>query len=239
MTTMDTKRTVGALVTEQPARARVFEQYGIDYCCGGKTPLADACAAKGLDSQEVLDRIMAEDARQANTDQTDWSQATLSDLIDHIEQTHHVYLRRELPRLTTLTAKVREVHGANRPELVLVEEVFLTLQDELESHMMKEEQVLFPLIRQLEAADTLPSIHCGSVENPIGMMEHEHDNAGQALARLRQLTRDYEVPADACNTYRTMLSGLEELELDLHQHIHKENNILFPRASRREAELAR
>jgi regulator of cell morphogenesis and NO signaling len=158
----------------------------------------------------------------------------MTELADHIEQTHHAYLREELPRLTGLVGKIREVHGERHPKLVEVQRVFLGLRDELMMHMMKEEQVLFPMIRQMEASDNEPSFDCGSVDNPIRVMEHEHDNAGNALARLNELTGGYLPPADACNTYRATLSGLQELELDLHLHIHKENNILFPRASERE-----
>ncbi len=237
MTAFGPDVTVGTLVADRPHRSRVFEELGIDYCCGGRKPLEEACRTRGLDVGEVLERIRAADQEPA-ADDRDWTRAPMAELADHIEQTHHVYLHGELPRLTQLVGKVAAVHGPRRPDLVEIERVFLGLRDELESHMMKEEQVLFPIIRRLEAAGTAEVFHCGSVNNPISVMEHEHDDAGRALARLNELTGGYVPPEDACGTWRAMLDGLHTLERDLHLHIHKENNILFPRASRREAELA-
>jgi regulator of cell morphogenesis and NO signaling len=234
VTTINTLQTVGELVTEHPPRSRVFERHGIDYCCGGKIPLEQACQQSGVEIDTVLKELGHIESLTDTSKSTDWSQASMTELADHIEQTHHAYLREELPRLTGLVGKIREVHGERHPKLVEVQRVFLGLRDELMMHMMKEEQVLFPMIRQMEASDNEPSFDCGSVDNPIRVMEHEHDNAGNALARLNELTGGYLPPADACNTYRATLSGLQELELDLHLHIHKENNILFPRASERE-----
>lgn len=237
MSTIEHTQTVGSLVTEHPGRARVFERYGIDYCCGGKMPLEKACRQAGADTGQVIKELQQLDHSQVPDAQRDWNQARMTELADHIEQTHHVYLRSELPRLTAMVAKIREVHGENHPHLLEVEKVYAALRDELMTHMMKEEQVLFPMIRQMEASDERPSFHCGSVNNPIRAMEHEHDNAGAALARLHKLTDGYAPPADACNTYRATLSGLHELEQDLHLHIHKENNILFPKATAREQAL--
>jgi regulator of cell morphogenesis and NO signaling len=168
----------------------------------------------------------------------DWTQASLATLCNHIEQTHHAYLRTELPRLTTLIAKLVDAHGEAHPELPKVQHEFAALRGELEPHMFKEEQVLFPAIRRLEQVKTPPTFPFGTVANPIRMMEHEHDNAGNGLAHIRELTCEYRVPADACNTYRAALHGLSELELDLHQHIHKENNLLFPRAMEMERSLS-
>lgn len=237
MTTMNLNATVGELVTERPSRARVFEKHGIDYCCGGKMPLTEACGHRGV-SVDLVARELAEADAAPSGEERDWAAAALTELADHIEQTHHAYLRRELPRLTQLVSKVASVHGERHPEMREALRVFMGLRSELESHMLKEEQVLFPMIRGLEQADGPMTFHCGSINNPIRMMEFEHDNAGDALARLRELTSDYTPPADGCNTFRATLSGLAELEQDLHQHIHKENNILFPRAARLEAELA-
>jgi regulator of cell morphogenesis and NO signaling len=159
--------------------------------------------------------------------------------MNHIVATHHEFLKLEMPRLAQMAAKVRDAHGANHPEVITLQQVFLGLQDELSSHMMKEEMVLFPLIERMEAASRagagLPPAHCGSVNNPIRMMEYEHDNAGRALEQMRHVTNDYTPPADACNTFRALYHGLKEVEADLHQHIHLENNILHPRASRLEA----
>lgn len=237
MTAFDSNVTIGAMVADQPHRSRVFEELGIDYCCGGRKPLEQACRERGLDVVDVLGRIKESD-RAPDAQDTDWAHAPMSELADHIERTHHAYLRRELPRLTQLTRKVAAVHGRNRAELVEVAGVIQGLRAELESHMLKEEQILFPIIRRLEHAGTAGVFHCGSVNNPISVMEHEHDSAGRALARLNELTGGYVPPMDACGSWRAMLDGLQTLERDLHVHIHKENNILFPRASRREAELS-
>jgi len=226
-------RPVGELVAECPAWSRVFEELQIDYCCHGSVTLQEACQRQDLDPNEVLTKLAPPAAPAA--DRRDWLAAPLSELCDHIEQTHHAYLRTELPRLELLIAKVAEVHGEQHAELLGVKCVFRGLQAELMPHMMKEEQVLFPAIRQLEAASQPLKFPFGTVQNPIRMMEHEHDTAGNSLRQLRSLTNDYNAPEGACNTYRAMLDGLCALELDLHEHIHKENNILFPRAARLEA----
>lgn len=238
MNVLDTQAAVGQLVRERPARARVFERFGIDYCCGGRRPLDQACRERQLDLGLVLDALNELDPHAHGADAADWSTAPMGELADHIEATHHAYLRRELPRLAGLLEKVVAAHGDRHPELWDVRMVFAGLKAELENHMLKEERILFPMVRQLERAATLPRFHCGSVGNPIVVMEHEHDAAGAALASLRSLTDGYTPPAGACNTYRALLDGLAELEADLHLHIHKENNILFPRARDAEAALA-
>jgi regulator of cell morphogenesis and NO signaling len=237
MNAIDASMTVGDLVAEHPDRARVFERYGIDYCCGGKQPLAAACAEAGADAGDVA-RALAEADTHAAPDATDWATAPLAKLVEHIVATHHAYLRRELPRLTGLAAKVFEVHRARHPELGECRDVFAGLRAELEAHMQKEEVILFPMIAQMEATGSPECVHCGSVRNPIRVMEMEHESAGAALAALHRLTGGYTPPADACNSYCALLSGLAALEVDLHQHIHKENNILFPRAARLEETLA-
>lgn len=158
----------------------------------------------------------------------------LTELADHIEQTHHAYLRKELPRLEWMTEKVARVHGDKEPRLMKSREAFVALKAELEPHMMKEERILFPLIRQLEASADRSEFHCGSVADPIRQMEHEHNQAGDALAILNESTDGYTPPEWACNTYRAMLDSLAQLERDMHQHIHKENNVLFPKTLERE-----
>jgi regulator of cell morphogenesis and NO signaling len=233
---MTATATVGQLVAERPARARVFERFGIDYCCGGKKPLTQACHEKGVDVNAVMQELSQADARPS-AEERDWSKASLTELADHIEATHHQYLKAELPRLASLTQKVASVHGQRHPELIEVFQIFAEFKQELDAHLMKEEQILFPMIRQLEASAEPVQFHCGSIQNPIRVMVMEHDSAGDALQRMRELTQDYAVPADACNTYRAMLDALTQLEADMHQHVHKENNILFPRAV--EAEVRR
>jgi regulator of cell morphogenesis and NO signaling len=226
---MNTQSTVGQLVVERPSRARVFEQFGIDYCCGGKKPLEQACADKKVDLKQLLSAIEAADST-AQPAERDWAAATLAELADNIEQTHHAYMKKELPRLEYLTGRVLNAHGAGHPELAELREVFMALKDEMESHMMKEERILFPLCRELEQSAGPVHSHCGSVGNPIAVMVAEHEQAGSALAQMRHLTHDYTPPEGACNTYRAMLSALAEVEADMHRHVHKENNILFPRA---------
>lgn len=231
---LSSDRSVGDLLREKPARARVFEEFRIDYCCGGKKSLSEACAARGLDPDAVLKRLECADAIQA--DPVDVDAMGLSELADHIVATHHALLREELTRLDFITRKVSAVHGEAEPRLHEIRRVFSDCRDELSAHMIKEEHVLFPMIRELEQAEGAISLHCGSLANPIRMMEHEHQNVGDALERFRVLTDDYTPPQWACNTYRAMVDALAAFEGDMHLHVHKENNILFPRALRLEAD---
>ena len=227
---------VGAWVAEHPSTARLFERLGIDYCCGGKRPLADACRTRGLLPQDVIAELQT--TLDATSDEgRNWNEVSLSDLCDHIEQTHHAYLKEELPRLTAIVAKVVNAHGDRHPELAHLQQAFLALRAELEPHMQKEERVLFPAIRRLERSPVPPQFPFGSVAGPIHVMEEEHDHAGACLAAIRELTEDFRIPEGACNTYRVMLDSLRELEADMHQHVHKENNILFPRAAELEAQF--
>jgi len=234
MSTIHPSTTVGQIVAERPQLARIFEELKIDYCCGGKRELINACRELGLDVAELVRRLANAEAAATDVADQDWTSAPLTTLCDHIQQTHHDYLRLELPRLTEIIVKVVNAHGACHPELAGVQSTFAELRAELEPHMMKEECILFPSIRYLEA-NRKAQFPFGSLANPIRMMVNEHDHAGEALARLRQLTGDYVPPTGACNTYRVMLEGLETLERDMHQHVHKENNILFPRAVALEA----
>lgn len=220
--------TVGQLVAERPGRSRTFERLGIDYCCGGKKSLARACSESKLDPENVVQELAAEE--QIPLDERDWLTAPISDLCDHIQSTHHAYLKRELPRLADLAYKVANAHGGSDPRLGELVDVLGAFRLDLQSHMGKEEMVLFPLIRQLDGAIEAPRSHCGSVNNPIRVMMLEHGDAGTALEQMRRLTDGFTPPATACNTYRALLDGLHELELDMHLHVHKENSILFPRA---------
>jgi regulator of cell morphogenesis and NO signaling len=166
----------------------------------------------------------------------DVSAMSMTELADHIEQTHHVYLRSELPRLDKLTEEMASVHGEMDSRISLIRETIRILVSELSSHMMKEEQILFPMVRQLDASETTPTFHCGSLANPIQQMELEHTQAGVMLGKLNELTDSYSAPEWACDTYRAMLDALARFEHDMHQHIHKENNVLFPRALAVESE---
>jgi regulator of cell morphogenesis and NO signaling len=236
MSTITLTRTVGELVTEKPARARIFETFGIDFCCGGKKPLEQACREKNLDPTQIVGVLNVLD-QQVVTQEPDWSKAPMSELADHIVKTHHDYLRRQLPWLDFVTDKVARRHGDHDPRLLQVREIFISFKVELESHMAKEEQVLFPIVRRLESSTAPVRSHCGSVQNPIRVMIAEHDDAGHAMSQFAALTDGYVPPDGACNTYRAMLDGLKELELDMHRHVHKENSILFPRAIEAEAKL--
>jgi regulator of cell morphogenesis and NO signaling len=214
----------------------VFESLGIDFCCGGKQPLAEACRRKGLEPQAILNLLRAFDDQASNRDdEQDWSKATMSALCDHIEQTHHAYMNAELPRLEANLRKIAAKHGPNNPRLIKLLDVFLALRGEYEQHAMKEERILFPMIRMLDQGADPSSFHCGSLKNPIRVMVMEHDHAGAALQQMRELTNGYTAPADACNTYRATMDALAQLEQDLHRHVHKENSILFPRAAEAEA----
>jgi regulator of cell morphogenesis and NO signaling len=229
-TTHNPETTVGQLVAEQPARSRVFEKLGIDYCCGGKIPLSDACARKNLDAATVLAMLDAAESKDTIDNGPDLTSMSMAQLCDHIVETHHNFLSTELPRIEFLTQKVAKTHGESWPWTVEVAEVFQALKNELTMHMMKEEHVLFPAIRDLEAG-LAPQPSCANqLHGPISVMEDEHQSAGRALEKLNSLTSGYRAPEGACNTFRAMLDALATLESDLHQHIHKENNILFPRA---------
>lgn len=241
VTAVSPDRMVGEMVVENPNRSRVFEQFGIDYCCGGRQSLAIACAKAKADLDRVLALLEQYDHTGGETSEPDWSTASLSELARHIVERHHVYLRGELPRLAKLVFQVVSAHAEKHPELREVGDVFAALLAELSTHMMKEERVLFPIVDMMEAAaakgERMPLCHCGSVGNPIAVMEHEHQDAGDALARMRLLTNGYMAPSDGCPTYHALLDGLKRLEADLHIHIHKENNILFPRAAALEKQL--
>jgi len=219
--TLQSNTPVGHLATEFPLATRVFHRHGIDYCCGGGRPLDEACTERGLNSETVLAEIQAElDALTAPAQR--WDQASLDDLIDHILVSYHRPLDEELPRLAQMSDKVLQVHGEKDPEMFSeLNSVIHALKSELEQHMMKEEQILFPMILQGQGA---------MAGGPISVMDQEHLSAGSALERINKLTNGYEVPEQACNTWRALWHGLAALEESLHQHIHLENNILFPRA---------
>jgi regulator of cell morphogenesis and NO signaling len=229
---------VGQLVTERPSRSLAFERLGVDYCCGGKRPLRDACAGKGLDPARVLRELELSDQKGALEDEIDWSKVAFGALTDHIVTTYHDTLREALPRLALLIGKVARAHGERHAEIPELEKVFGSFQSDLELHMLKEERVLFPLCRQLDTARTPPVSPCGSIQNPILVMTREHEHAGSDLAAMRELTHQFTPPSDACVTYRVMLDALIDLEQDMHRHVHLENNILFPRATAVEARLA-
>jgi regulator of cell morphogenesis and NO signaling len=233
ITVISPDSTLGELVTADPSLARHLELHGLDYCCGGSRTIAEACSIHRLDVDEVITEL----ARTIHPPAPAWTVMDAGDLTEHIEATHHRYLWEELPRLSALIDKVTSVHGARHSELTDVCRCFESLRADLEPHLLKEERVLFPMIRELSTATTMPSFHCGSLTNPITVMMREHDTAGELLARLRELTDHYTPPADACASYEMLYRGLAELEADTHLHVHKENNVLFPMVQRIEQQL--
>ena len=223
-------KTVRELAVGIPNATRVFEKLGIDYCCGGQKPLDEACSEMNISIDQVL--LALEGGVDASTPAAsrDWSGAPLPELVDHIINKHHSYVKSEIPRLQALIAKVVGVHGKNHPELEQVKVAFSELANELAAHMMKEEQILFPYLKQMGSGNGCGPSCFGTVQNPIRMMMFEHDSAGAKLREMRQATQNYTLPQDSCFSYGTLFSALVEFEADLHQHIHLENNILFPRA---------
>jgi regulator of cell morphogenesis and NO signaling len=224
-------KTVRELAAEVPNAPRVFEKLGIDYCCGGDRPLEEACASAGVGIDVVLRALEQGIDTSASIATRDWNTAPLGELVDHIVGKHHAYVKAEVPRLQTLIAKVAGVHGKNHAELEQVQVAFLALANELGAHLLKEEQILFPYVKQMAGGSGCGPSCFGTVRNPIRVMMMEHDHAGEKLREMRRITSDYSIPADACTSYATLFRALVEFEQDLHQHIHLENNILFPRAA--------
>ena len=230
---LDPTKTVGELAVAIPNATRVFEKTKIDYCCGGAQLLSDACMKAGVDLQ-MLEQMLEMSVEPAAATTVDFQQLTLAELIHYILDKHHVYTKEEMTRLESLVAKVVGAHGANHPELLTMRDLLQQLCAELRGHMFKEEQILFPFVVELEQSALqnrpAPIAPFGTVNNPIRMMMLEHDNAGEILRELRKLSNDYKTPADACISFQTFYQALEAFEQDLHQHIHLENNILFPKA---------
>jgi regulator of cell morphogenesis and NO signaling len=232
---LNTAKTVREVALEMPAATRVFEKLGIDYCCGGNKSLEDACGAANLEIEQVLNSLESAATAAGNRREgSDWRAGPLADLIAYITNTHHKYTRAEIGRLGPLFEKVISVHGEKHRELVDVRDRFRALAQELSTHMMKEEMILFPYIERLEeavieGAPVLPPPF-GTVQRPVASMMQQHDSAGNLLRSMRSLTNNYQPPASACVSYKTLYAALTEFERDLHQHIHLENNVLFPRA---------
>ena len=231
---VELNKSVRELALEIPGATRIFEAAGIDYCCGGQQSLSDACAKAGVTVDDTVASLELANTSSKQAEERNFVNATLAELIDHIIETHHVFTRTEIGRLRALLEKVCGVHGQNHPELARLRTLFGILSLELEPHMTKEERVLFPYVIGMEDAVsnkrpvTAPLFK--TIAIPVRMMMLEHDGAGELLKQMRQLTSDYTPPSDACISYQTLYASLEAFEKDLHQHIHLENNILFPRA---------
>lgn len=236
---LEPTNTVREYALAMPGATRVFEKLGIDYCCGGGKSLAAACAEAGVAVEEVLGSLKRVARAGETPTGAGWQTASLATLIAHIVEKHHTFTRAELARLEALLAKVCSVHGQNHAELFRIQQQFQELSRELEPHMLKEERVLFPYIIELEEAAkknrALSAPPFGTVRHPVRVMMTEHDAAGEILRELRATSCDYTVPEDGCISYQTLYEALAALEADLHQHIHLENNLLFPRAAEIEA----
>jgi regulator of cell morphogenesis and NO signaling len=232
-------KTLAEIVTNNIRSAIVFEEYGLDFCCKGKRNLQEACEEKNINVQEIVESL--ENLSNGTNEESKADQWELDFLVDYIMQKHHQYVKRMIPVISLHSDKVASVHGKNHPETIHIADLFLAVRAELESHMMKEERILFPQIKlmasvQKENTQFFPPAF-GTIQNPIRMMEFEHTSAGDAMYKIRELSKNYSHPDDACNTFKALYSELKEFEEDLHKHIHLENNILFPKSIELETEL--
>ncbi len=221
--------TLGEIVSRDFRAGAILDRYGLDYCCGGARTLGEGCRQRGVSVEEVAAQLESLDPKSRETPEQD-----PASLVEHIVSHHHEYVRAASPVIQQHLAKVAAVHGARHSELPFVDAQFSKVAAELSQHMVKEERMLFPHIVALADAVNRgappPPDMFGTVQNPIRMMEIEHQEAGDGLVTIRELTHGYEPPADACSTYRLVLQELEAFETDLHEHVHLENNVLFPRA---------
>ncbi|HEY0677277.1 MAG TPA: iron-sulfur cluster repair di-iron protein [Chitinophagaceae bacterium] len=218
--------TLAQIVTSDYRTASVFEKYGLDYCCRGKQTLQHSCEEFKLSVDKLISELKA--VSSGSKPAVDFSNMSLSDLIDHIIRSHHEYVKAEMPYLLAYLHKVAMKHGERHPEMVNVYEAFAYLKEEMENHMAKEEEILFPQIRSLENQEN--SFRKEYLQSPISSMLLEHSAAGSLMQEIKRLTGNYKPPMDACTTYRLSLASLNAFELDFHQHVHLENNILFPKA---------
>ncbi|HQZ37722.1 MAG TPA: iron-sulfur cluster repair di-iron protein [Vicinamibacterales bacterium] len=229
---------VADVATADPATIRVFQQHKIDFCCGGKIPIAEACEQQGIDTDSLIAELRS--VQRESVAGADWRTAAFAELVTHIQRTYHEPLRSELPRLSAMMTKVVQAHGTHLPETLLpLQRTYEELQAELLHHMAKEDRELFPEILRLEA-------HASSdqpggwtwIDGAVRAMEADHDTAGAALAKMREMTGDYTPPEWSCPTFRGLYHGLSELEREMHVHVHLENHILFPRATARAHEVS-
>lgn len=226
MHTFNADMKIGDIVAQRGSLSRVFEKYRIDYCCGGKATLAEAATKRNINPQIVLNELHQQ--MKATDHEKNWTEASLSSLIDHIQSTYHDYLKEELPQLVKLVKKVATVHGDKHPELLKILDTFIVLKEELEAHMKKEDDIVFPAIKELDKGN----INKVQLKQLMIELEQEHDEAGAALHKIREQTNQFIPPENACNSYCAMFSRLAELESAMHKHVHLENSILFPKAIR-------
>lgn len=235
-----TTKTIREIAMAMPVTTRVFEEYKIDFCCGGGRSFSDACQNAGV-SPEVVSRKIYQilDTQLKDSESPESQNAT--ELIDYILEKHHVFTRNEIARLSGLMEKVSRKHGDSYSELLTLKNSFANLCEDLTRHLLKEENVLFPFIKHLEMSEannlSTPHPPFGTVKNPVRMMMIEHDKAGEELREMREITKDYALPEGACPSFQALYFGLQELERDLHYHIHLENNVLFPEAVKLEQKV--
>lgn len=221
------EKTLSQHVTENHQTAGVFEKYGLDFCCKGKRPLKDACAEKNIPTEAIVKDL--EEAYRLSLPKLDFTSMSLTELAEYIVRVHHSYVKANAPQIYYFVMKVASKHGARYPYMDEVLELFEEVKEEMEQHMEKEETILFPRIKLLEIPGMVKG-EAGFIQEPVDMMEAEHEAAGEKLYRIRELTNNYEAPEEACTTHRVALASLKAFEEDLHQHVHLENNILFPKA---------
>ena len=234
----DGNQSIGALAASRPASIPIFERLGLDFCCRGSRAFAEACRERGIDPDTVRREIDDAEAHTPSPPDRDWARASIVELADHIEQTHHVYAREAFARLASIVPRVVAVHSETHPELRELADLIEELRQDMHDHFIREERVLFPWLRRLERHS---EIHTGppwSVQRPISCMEHDHDAVAACFRRMRDLTHGFAPPAGACASYAAVLHTLADLERDTHVHIHKENNILFPAGMRAEERAA-
>ncbi len=223
------EKKVGKIVADNFRTAKVFTDHGIDFCCKGGVKLSEACETRGLDTEKVIEELIQV---FQTADSTNYLGMGMAELVDHIVKVHHSYVENTIPALKFYLDKINRVHGERHPELEEIKNEFFEAADALTVHMKKEEFILFPYIKAMEEAMKndfhLSAPHFGHIDNPIAMMEHEHDTEGERFRKISALSNTYTPPSDACQTYRVAFAMLEEFENDLHTHIHLENNILFP-----------
>jgi|SRR5690348_7719708 len=226
-------------ISDQRAR-QVLEDAGVDYCCGGGKSLHDACSGAGVPADEILERLR-KNSGELNADAANWTSAPLCDLTRHIREKHHRYVRSAIPQIQKLLAKVKAKHGSAHPEIAVIEELFEKIARDMIMHMQKEEQILFPYIDAVERATRAggpvepPSFQ--AVRNPIQAMMREHDSAGDLVRQIRSATNGYSLPEHACASFQALYEDLQRFESDLHEHVHLENNVLFPRGIEAEAAI--
>jgi regulator of cell morphogenesis and NO signaling len=227
--------TLGAIAAKDLRKAEVFKKYGLDFCCGGKKTVKEACAEKGIDVTKVEQELQNRDKSTFTARPLPYNDWNLDFLADYIVNTHHSYVKKTIPDLKSYSEKVAKVHGAHHPELLQINKLAQEVCDEMAAHMVKEETVLFPYVKQLVASKisgngNVKFGNLGTVETPINMMEMEHEVVGNNMDEIRKISNNYALPEDACASYAFLFKTLDEFENDLHIHVHLENNILFPKA---------